>query len=295
MPQYSGVAPVLEEIEVLQVTPEYFIAYNIQPAQGSLFTQQEIDAQRPVAVVGSTLAKNLYEDGISLGRELLIGRTLYKIIGVAEPTHSDLDDYAFYPAYAEGAGGEFAAALQRFGGFGTSLRFTAYSASRLDQAQAELQSYFDSAYGSGAVVVRTPGTEARQTLDRNARLVTIILFLAIAGLLIAAVNVSNILYGRAMKKRKTIGILKALGATRRAVFDLFLGEALTIAGIGALIGIGVSIGFTRLLGDTYASGSIITGPMIVGALGGLVITLALTIIPALQASSIPAAEALRYE
>ena len=294
-PEYSGVAPAIDQVDAVQITPEFFNAYNIEPAAGSLFTQQEIDSQRPVAVVGSELAKILYEDGIALGREILLFRTLYEIIGVAEPTGTDLDDFVIYPSFTSGAGGAFEAALARFGGFGSSLRFTVYEADRLDEAQAQLQSHFNATYGTGAVVVRTPGTEARETIVRNSRLVTIILFLAIAGLLIAAVNVSNILYGRAMRKRKSVGILKALGASRRGVFNLFLGEALAIGTIGAILGIGVSIGFTQLLGETYASSSLLTLPMIAGALGGFIITLALTTIPALQASAIPAAEALHYE
>ena len=293
-PEYDGPEPVLEEITTVQITPEYFNAYGIQPAQGSLFTQQEIDAQRPVVVLGAELAVTLYEDGLAMGRELLIGRSLYEIIGIAEPTGERLDEYAFYPTFTAGSTDVFAAMARAFG-FGSNLRFTVYEADRLDEAKAQLQSHFDSRYGPGAVVVRTPGTEARATIVRNTRLVTIILFLAIAGLLIAAVNVSNILYGRAMRKRKSIGILKALGATRNAVFTLFLDEALAIGIIGAILGIGVSIGFTQLLGETFSSGSLISLPMILGAVGGLIITLGLTIIPALQASAIPAAEALRYE
>ena len=77
--------------------------------------------------------------------------------------------------------------------------------------------------------------------------------------------------------------------------NLFLGEALAIGTIGAILGIGVSIGFTRLLGETYASSALLTLPMIAGAVGGFIITLGLTTIPALQASAIPAAEALHYE
>ena len=295
MPEYEGPTPALEEITAFEITSEFFSAYRIQPAQGSLFTQAEIDAQRPVAVVGSDLGRTLYSDGIALGREILVGRTLYEIIGIAEPTGTDYDEAAFYPSFVTGRSGNNIAVMARAFGLGATLRFTVYDAARLDEAGSQLSSYFDSLYGAGAVVVNTPGTVARATIDRNSRLVTIILFLAVAGLLIAAVNVSNILSSRAMRRRKSIGILKALGATRRAVFVLFLEEALTIGLVGAVLGIGVSVGFTRLLGESYASASLITLPMIAGALGALAITFGLTIIPALQASSIPAAEALRYE
>jgi hypothetical protein len=295
MPEYEGPTPVLEEIFAVEITPEFFSAYEIEPAQGSLFTQQEIDEQRPVAVVGATLGRTLFEDGIALGREILVGRTLYEIIGVAEETGTRYDEAAFYPSFTTGMTGSNVAVMMRAFGAGATLRFTVHDAGRLAEARSQLAHYFDTLYGTGAVVVRTPGTEAEETIDRNSRLVTIILFLAVAGLLIAAVNVSNILYSRAMRRRKSVGILKALGATSRKVFVLFLEEAITIGTIGAVLGIGVSVAFTRLLGTSYAAQAVVTFPMIAGAVGAFAITLALTIIPALQASSIPPAEALRYE
>lgn len=220
---------------------------------------------------------------------------MYEIIGIAGETGTEYDDSAFYPSYTTaGTGGVFAAMARAFG-FDTTLRFMVSDPTRLDEAKAQLESHFDSQYGAGAVVVSTPGTETMATIDRNTRLVTIILFLAVTGLLIAAVNVSNILYSRAMRRRKSVGILKALGATKRAVFHLFFKEALTVGLVGGLLGIAVSIGFTRLLGEAYAADALVTLPMVSGAVGALMITLGLTVIPALQASSIPPAEALRYE
>ncbi len=293
-PRYEGPPPALERIDAVQVTPEFFSAYGMAPSAGGLFTLREIEAGRPVAVVGAELSKILFDDGVSLGREILIGRTLYEIIGVAEATGTTYDHALFYPSITAAVSAE-SAAVARFRGLGAVLRFTVYEAGRLDEARAQLQSYFESTYGAGAVVVRTPGVEAREAIDRNSRLVSIILFLAISGLLIAAVNASNILYGRAMRKRKTVGVLKAIGARRIDVFNLFLSEALIIGVTGAGLGVGVSIVFTRLLGATYSPESLVTGSTIAGAFGGLVVTLALTVVPALQASAIPAAEALRYE
>ena len=140
-----------------------------------------------------------------------------------------------------------------------------------------------------------PREKVETAQDRTSRLVSVILFLAVAGLLIASVNVSNILLGRAMRKRKNVGILKALGATIREVFGLFFFEALMIGAGGAVLGIGISIGISRLMAATVASGTLISIMLFLGILASWAIVTSLTVIPALQASKIPAAEALRYE
>ena len=66
-------------------------------------------------------------------------------------------------------------------------------------------------------------------------------FLALAGLFTASINVSNILLSRAMRRQKSVGILMALGSTRRNIFNLFFSEALIIGAIGAVLGTGFSL------------------------------------------------------
>ncbi len=292
--QIEGPAPTLQEVEALQVTPEFFNAYGMAPAQGSLFTREESEEGSPVVVLGSELGQGLYEDGQALGRKILLRREIIEIIGIIEPTGTKYDSMAFTPARELQMGGSMAALSRRFARSDT-IRFSVFEPERLDEAKAQLESWFNAEYGEGVVVLTAPGQEAKAAMDRNRRLVTIILFLAISGLLIASVNVSNILYARALRKRKMVGILKALGATRKAVFQVFMQEAETIGIAGAIFGFGVSIGFTRLLGSQFVSEGLITLPMVLGTVGAFALTFSLTVIPALQVSSTTPSEALRYE
>jgi ABC-type antimicrobial peptide transport system permease subunit len=126
-------------------------------------------------------------------------------------------------------------------------------------------------------------------------MVTVILFLALAGLLIAAVNVSNILMSRALRRQKTIGILKALGSSKRMIFTLFFREAFTIGILAALAGIAVSIGLARLMRETTGFAAVNPVMLVAGIGVSWIISSVLTVFPALQASKIPAAEAMRTE
>lgn len=290
----DGPQPALDEMPGMRVSTEYFSAWNLQVAEGSLFTVKEEEENAPVLVLGSQLADTLFEDGISLGREVMIMRSLYEIIGILEPTGTEADGSAFLPAQFIDieAIPEFA---RQFVGLNTTLHFSVYDPERLDEARSQLSEWFAQKYGDGRVAITIPRAEVEAAQDRTARLVSIILFLAVAGLLIASVNVSNILLGRAMRKRKNVGILKALGASTRDVFGLFFIEALILGVAGAFTGAGLSVLISRLMVSAISGGAVLSVMLFLGIFAAWVVTTALTVIPALQASRIPAADALRYE
>jgi hypothetical protein len=294
LPVPDGPEPTIDEIRGLRVSPEYFVAWNLNAAQGSLFTEDEMEDNARVIVLGSNLGATLFEDGQALGRELLLFRNLYTIVGIMEPAGTDVDDAGIIPAQTPNIDRipQFA---RQFVGLNTTLHFTVYDPMRLEEARSQLNLWFSQAYGEGRVVISIPRAEVEAAQDRTSRLVSVILFLAIAGLLIASVNVSNILLGRAMRKRKNVGILKALGASIRDVFGLFFIEALILGASGAVLGTGVSVLISKLMVVAISGGAVLSIMLFLGILAAWAVTTSLTVIPALQAARIPAADALRYE
>lgn len=289
----EGPQPTVEELDGFQVSDEYFPAYGLVASQGSLFTLEDILKGEPYLILGSGIAQTLFEDGISLDRQVLYRRQLYTITGILEPTGTDLDMSGFIPTILPDSGNSDP--RMRFTNWGTNLRFTVRDAGNLVVAKAQLSSWFDQTYGTGRVAISIPREQAEELADRNSRLVTIILILAVAGLLIASVNVSNILYSRAIRKRKAIGILKALGATRKNVFVLFFTEAVIIGLFGALFGSGLAVLLSGLMQTSLGIGGYSLGILGLGVLLSLATTLFLTNIPAMQTSKIPPSEAIRYE
>ena len=255
-PVVDGPQPVLEEVFGYRVTPEFFSAWELYAAEGSLFSQADMDQNARLLVLGSELAPTLFEDGESLGRELLVQRQLFTIAGILEPTGTEFDTLAFMPERIFDIS-QVPAFARQF--LNATLHFTVFDSDRLDEAKAQLTEWFDQTYGTGLVTISIPREEAQAARERSSRLVTVILFLAIAGLLIASVNVSNILLGRAMRKRKNVGILKALGATIRDVFGLFFIEAIIIGAGGAALGAGVSLVISRLMDAAITGGALVTG------------------------------------
>ena len=288
----EGPQPQLEFVEGLEVSPEFFAAWNLVAASGgSLFTTVDMDRGEPLLVLGSDLGATLFEDGESVGRQVLARNQLYRIIGVLEPSGTEMDELAFAPARI--AGSQFQGG--RGSALRTNLRFTVDDPAQLDEARAQLVNWFDSSYGTSAVAISIPRDEAKATTDRNGRLATVILFLSLSALLIAAVNVTNIFFSRAVRKRRTVGILKALGASIRQVFTVFFLEALAIGAVGAGVGFGLSALLSRLMEQTIGFGALQIGLIVVGVLASWAIIAVFNVVPASTAARTPAAEAIRYE
>lgn len=289
----DGPQPQLELVEGFEVSPEFFSAWNLVAATGSLFTTADMERGEPIIVLGSEIGATLFADGESVGRLVLARRQLYHIAGVLEPSGTEMDELVFTPARI--AAQQFQGFGARFAALSTKLRFTVDDPDDLDEARAQLVNWFDFTHGVGAVVINIPRDEAEATNERNSRLATVILFLALSALLIAAVNVTNIFFSRAVRKRRSVGILKAVGASIRQVFTVFFLEALIIGAVGAGVGFGLSTLLSRLMEETIGFGALQISLIVVGVIVSWVIVALFNVVPSSAAARIPAAEAIRYE
>ena len=289
----DGPKPQVEFLHGSEVTSEFFASRGLTALAGSLFTEEDIGRGEPILVLGSRLGETLFEDGVSVDRQVLSLNRLYRIVGVLAPTGTEVDEQAFTPAPQ---------AADRIEGFDfkasavdTSLRFTVADPAHLDEARAQLAIHFATTYGEGAVSISIPRAEAQSTTDRYRRLVRIILFLALSALLIAAVNMTNLFYSRAVRRQRSVGILKAVGASVAQVFAVFFLEALIVGGAGAAAGMGLAAFLSRLMEQTIGFGALHVGLIIVGVAAAWTIVAACNMLPAAAAARMPAADAIRYE
>ncbi|HEY3288838.1 MAG TPA: ABC transporter permease, partial [Anaerolineae bacterium] len=87
--------------EIMGTTPEYFPMKNVSITQGTAFTQTDVDQRLRVAVIGPTLADNLFKGEPALGQTFLIGSVPFRVVGVLEKKGGSgfggTDDSAFVP------------------------------------------------------------------------------------------------------------------------------------------------------------------------------------------------------
>ena len=289
-----------DTIRVVKVTPDYFAARELQAAAGSLFTPDDIERGEPIMVVGAELGATLFEEGEAFDRTLVANFRLFRIIGVLERSRTEADEQAFIPAgflrQNYRPSGEEASVIVIMDYYDmNSLRFTVADRSLLDEARVQVAGYFDATYGEGVLNITDPRGEAHTIADRYRRLVRVIVFLALSALLIATLNMSNILASRALRRRRSAGILKAMGAACIRVFVVFLMEALVVGAIGSAAGVGLAAGLAHLMEQEFGFGGFDPGLIAAGIVASWTIVAACSVLPALAAARTPAAEAIRYE
>lgn len=122
------------------------------------------------------------------------------------------------------------------------LKFLAQE-DQFDAAREQLRTYVDRRFGSAiASNAAIDAITSSLNVSRNAALITALF--ASGGLVIAALNITNLMLARVLSRTRTIGISSALGASSRTLFLVFLTESLMLGLLGGALGLGLARGIT---------------------------------------------------
>nr|WP_281242583.1 ABC transporter permease [Desulfuromusa kysingii] len=281
------------------VAPNYLSIRNYEMENGSFFTARESKMRAKVAVLGKTVADELFPDQDPVGARLRIRNVPFKVIGVmAEKGQSamgnDQDDIIFAPDNT---------VLYRLSNGKTihDISASAISSETMDAAKEELTALLRSEHRLAATaeddfVIRDQ-TEIVAIATRVTGTLTLLLS-SIAGvsLLVGGIGIMNIMLVSVTERTREIGIRLAVGARPLDVLAQFLIEAAILSLLGGLIGIlsGLSAawGVGKLLGV-----SAVVNPTVVlitvlftGAVGVF-----FGFYPARKAANLNPIDALRYE
>jgi putative ABC transport system permease protein len=208
-------------------------AWRIEVALGRFLPPDEGSAARPYAVLGSTLRRELFGNSNPLGATIRVGGYRFRVIGVMKPKGQmlgfDLDDVIYIPT---GRG------LQIFNREGVSEINVVFSPQTTsEEMESRVTKLLTQLHGKEDFTIISQ-EDMLTSLNKILRMIT----MAIAGLggislLVGGVGVATIMTTALHERMGEIGLLRALGATRRQTLLLFLGEAIVLAGIGGLAGI----------------------------------------------------------
>ncbi|MBB6478857.1 ABC transporter permease [Spirochaeta isovalerica] len=290
----SIIIPEVEELYGYEVTPQFFSAWKLETQFGSLFTSSDMNGTSDYVVLGVDAAEMINRAGEPLenliGKKILSMRSYYIIAGILEETGTSYDESYFSLDKQAGSSG----AMDRFRpGGNKQLRFTVTDPEDLDSAAELLSAWFASEFGEGQTVISNPREEAEKLINRNRGISYLILFLSLAGLFIASVNISHILMSRTLRMKKHVGILKALGASNRSILKLFATEAAAVTLMGAVLGTIIAFPLSGAMEKAMGleGGSWLF--ILAGVLLSSILTFAFSVIPSFQNSGIEAAEAMR--
>jgi putative ABC transport system permease protein len=228
---------------VLGTTPTYFAAKDLSLQAGESFTTADVKDHERVAVIGPTVAENLFSGASPIGQTLQINGATFSVVGVTTAKGSDCstdqDDIVILP---------FTAAQDTLTGYGSVSQILVQATSRdtLDAAQSQVTSILDDRKDVGAndtapFSVINQGSILQASAATNDVFTTLLGAVAAISLLVGGIGVMNIMLVSVTERTREIGIRKAIGARRGDILAQFLTEAVLVSAIGGLAGVAIGI------------------------------------------------------
>ena len=281
------------------VTPEFMSIRSLTIGYGSFVSTDDMNKRNRVAVIGTTVASNLFAKDNPVGKNIRINNQPYKVIGLLESkgqssVGQDQDDVIYIP---------LTTAQERMLGitYVQSINVQVSSQEKMEQVQAEIENLLRSRHHIVAgkdddFHVRNL-TSLMETVSQSTSMLTLLLG-AIAGisLIVGGIGIMNIMMVSVTERTREIGIRKALGATFMNIMTQFLIESMVIGIIGGIIGIVFGCAASKVIAQLGDFTTVITiTPIIVSFIFSVGIGLFFGIYPARKAAKLDPIEALRYE
>jgi putative ABC transport system permease protein len=237
-----------DSTSLIGTTPDYFTVTTNKIGSGQSFTDAEVTSASKVAVIGATLASELFPTGSAVGQSIDVDGTPFTVVGVLQTVSStgasDANSVVIAPITR----------VQRsYTGFGpiSTMTVEATSSDDVAAAQGETEVMLDQllAYDPDTASSTTQApysitdqTQLLQTAAASAQSFTVLLgAVAAISLLVGGIGVTNVMLVTVTERTREIGIRKALGATRGAIVGQFLVEAATLTLLGGVLGMVVAL------------------------------------------------------
>jgi len=312
VPGLSGVSPVVSgsaqvifgslnwSTRIQAVAPEYLTINDWKMSSGSAFTDQDNTESRNVAVIGSTVASNLFPSGQSpIGQLIRIRNVPFTVVGVLASKGTsgpggDQDDTVMIPfqtgqvrLFGATSINQIVVQVADASSIGTASEAIASLLRQRHQLATSAADDF-SIRNNSDIISRVSSVSDTMTMLLGG--------VAAVSLVVGGIGIMNIMLVSVTERTREIGVRLAIGAQPRDVLLQFLVEAVVLSVLGGLIGILVGVGAALLL-------PLVAGWTTVLPWNAIVLSFAVSaaigmffgIYPARKASQLDPIVALRYE
>jgi len=284
--------------QIYGVDTDYFLIRNYEITFGDFFTERDVLSRKKVALIGQTVADELFGDIDPTGELIRIRNTPFTVIGVlkekGQTVMGNQDDLILAPSTT---------VLYRLKGsqFIDMISISAADEDYIEAAQTEISSLLREAHRLNPgedddFTIRTQD-EITDAASQTSQTMTLLLG-AVAGvsLIVGGIGIMNIMLVSVTERTREIGIRLSVGARTRDILTQFLSEAIVLSLIGGIIGILLAIGLSILL-NNFTDLRTVLNPLVIlmafsfsGAVG-----IFFGYYPARKAATLNPIDALRYE
>ncbi len=277
-------------------SPDYLGIRAWPLSDGAMFSEADVRSAAKVAVIGKTVADQLFAGSDPLGQTIRLRNIPFKIIGVLTSKGvsffgSDQDDTVVIP---------YTSAMRRVMGrqYLSAILIQSSSPKDMSRIQMEVTSLLQQRRGGREAdfTVRSQLELAEAATATSKTMTALLGGIACVSLVVGGIGIMNIMLVSVTERTREIGIRMAVGAKGKDILLQFLIEAVTLSVIGGSIGIVLGVGISRLLATKMNWPALTSfSSILVAFVFSAAVGIFFGFYPAKKASSLDPIEALRYE
>ncbi len=307
----DGVSPVVRsggqvigggnnwQTTIYGVTPDYLTVRNWTIESGVALADKDVVGNRKVAILGKSVADELFPSADPLGKKIRIRNVPFTVIGVlkakgASGMGPDQDDLILAPVTA---------VMYSLKGNQKvdMINASAVSAEKVDSAMAEMRVILRSAHklqgNEDDDFTVSSQAEVLETVSSIGATMTLLLSaIAAVSLVVGGIGIMNIMLVSVTERTREIGIRLSVGARESDIMTQFLSEAVVLSVSGGIIGIGVASIAVYLMNQWTSLMPVITaGTVALSFLFSAGVGIFFGFYPARKAAALNPIDALRHE